>query len=35
MPWNHLIWHVAVVTGCLLNYAGLWELLRERLARRS
>ncbi|NKE48497.1 hypothetical protein HB662_27250 [Roseomonas frigidaquae] len=30
LPWNHVIWHVAVVVGCLLNFGGVWILLKER-----
>ncbi len=32
IPWNHAIWHAAIVGGCLLNHGGVWVLLRERRA---
>ncbi len=29
MPWNHVVWHAAIVLGCLLNFGGVRQLLRE------
>ena len=32
MPWNYVVWHAAIVLGCLLNYGGVWQPLREPAA---
>ncbi len=29
IPWNHVTWHAAIVLGCLLNFGGVRQLLRE------
>ena len=33
MPWNHVIWHVAIVLGCVMNFRGFSRLLSEDVAR--
>lgn len=32
VAWHHVAWHAAVVGGCLLNFGGVRQLLRERAA---
>lgn len=32
--WHHVAWHAAVVLGCLLNFGGVRQLLREHGAAR-
>jgi len=28
-PWNHVYWHAMIIVGCLLNFGGVRQLLRE------
>lgn len=28
-PWNHVLWHAAIVLGCLLNFGGVRQLILE------
>ena len=32
MAWHHVVWHLAIVLGCLLNFAGFRRLLSEDMA---
>ena len=29
LPWNHVAWHFAIVLGCVVNFLGVRQLLRE------
>ena len=29
MPWHHVAWHLAIVLGCVVNFAGMRRLLLE------
>ena len=35
MPWNHEIWHLAIILGCVMNFRGFSGLLYEDVARNS
>ena len=35
VPWNHVLWHAAIVLGCLLNFGGVRELVLEHHALKS
>ena len=29
MAWSHVVWHLAIVLGCIINFIGVRSLLRE------
>lgn len=33
--WNHVLWHAAIVFGCLLNFSGVRQLILEMREARS
>lgn len=33
--WNHVLWHAAIVLGCLLNFGGVRQLILETRELRS
>lgn len=34
MPFGHVFWHLAIIVGCVMNFAGVSRLLAERAAGR-